>query len=244
MRGRGYLFLLSHMRGQTTLLTWLLASHPEIDGHIEQHHAYATRSDLAAMRSRIERELGAPARGRLLLDKVLHNRPPIAPAILARPDVRVIVMVRRPAATIASLVRHARARPNLAHYTDPARAADYYTRRVAGLRELAAAADGRWRFVLAEDLVRDAGGVLAGIAGWLELGEPIATSYRAFDSKPGLGDTSAHIRAGRVLNDDERPPADDAPVDIPADRLAVAVGAWQDVVLAFTGTRPPAEAAS
>ena len=58
---RGFLFLLAHMRSQSSLLAHQLASHPEIAGHSELHRRYETRADLSVMRTAIEAQLGAPA---------------------------------------------------------------------------------------------------------------------------------------------------------------------------------------
>lgn len=244
MRDRGYILVLSHMRGHTTLFAYLLASHAEIDGHLELHCSYESRADLVSMRPRIERELDAPVRGRWLMDKVLHDGHVVAPAVLARPDVRVIVMARHPAATIASQVRRSRTHANVAQYADPAVAAEYYTRRLATLRSLAPLADERWRYFAAERLVSDARGVLDPIGSWLQLQAPIPNEYRVFPHRRGSGDSSPHIGAGRVLRDDEREQPDTGPIDIPPARLAAAVRAWQDLTEAYTGTRPPEGAPS
>ncbi|HEY8241884.1 MAG TPA: hypothetical protein VII68_00375 [Casimicrobiaceae bacterium] len=243
MRDQGYILVLSHMRGHTTVFAHLLASHPEIDGHVEQHWRYETRADLVAMRARIERHLGAPARGAWLLDKLLHDRLLGSPALLDRPDVRTVVLLRHPGATIASQVRRSRTHAHVARYAEPRAAADYYIRRVGTIRSLVSRPGLRAHFVAAESFVRDPATVLEPLAAWLGLSTPIPTTFRLFGNSgtQGWGDSSRYILSGRVLRDDERPAIDTGPIDIPLDRLAAAVGAWQDLTEALTGARPSAD---
>lgn len=78
------LFLISHMRARTSLLSHIMGSHAEIAGYYEQHIAHWKRaSDLRLRASLLEERLITPDT-RYLLDKVLHvhlDPPPEAPAV-------------------------------------------------------------------------------------------------------------------------------------------------------------------
>lgn len=105
-RQTGYLFVISHMRSYSTLLTHILGSHPEIDGYAEQLRAYESRYDLSAMGPRIEQNTGERRKGRWLLDKILHNEGTMSDDVIRTPELRLLLLVRDPVTTILFLNRH------------------------------------------------------------------------------------------------------------------------------------------
>lgn len=232
---RGFLFLLAHMRSQSSLLAHLLASHPEIAGHSELHRRYETRADLTAMRAAIEAQLGAPAGVRWLVDKVLHNQLSIDPRILARSDVRAIVLLRRPAASIASMVRMTRTHAPDQPYADPVNAGAYYVDRLRVLLSYEASLAPRLVFVASETLVDAPDETLASLSRWLGLARPLASTYRTFANSGvlGHGDPSEHIRVGRVLNDQERAGEPLEAIEMPPALLDEAQGVYDEAITRF-----------
>jgi len=134
------------------------------------------------MRAAIEAQLDAPAGARWLVDKVLHGRLSIVPRILARNDVRAIVLLRRPAASIASIVRMAREHLPGDLSKDPASTADHYVRRLGTIASCVPALAPRLAYVAAERLVDAPDEVLGGLSRWLGLARPLASTYRTFAS--------------------------------------------------------------
>ena len=188
------------MRSYSTLLAHLLGSHPEIGGYAERLTPYRSCLGLYALRLRLafSRELG---RRRYALDKVLHDRFSISRSVLLHRNVVPIILVRKPEPTLASIFglgTLAGARP---WYTDPEAVTRYYERRLAQLVEYGAWTRDRAIVVRSEDLVHDSQPVLTHIAEQLELGTPLSTTYRVFQhtGKPGYGDPSTRILAGRVI---------------------------------------------
>lgn len=233
---RGFLFVLGHMRSQSSLLAHLLANHGDFAGHSELHRRYDTRADLSAMRIAIEERIGAPANARWLVDKVLHNHLPIGRGILARSDVRAIVLVRRPRATIASIVRVSREHVPGSVGNDPVHAGIYYVKRLQALESYEPHLAPRLAFVASERLVDAPDEVLGGLSRWLGLAQPLVPTYRTYPTtgRNGLGDPSEYIRAGRVLRDHERvDPVRDA-IEVPADTLAEAQAAYDRAIARFS----------
>src|SRR5262245_8745309 len=95
------LFVLSHMRSYSSLLSHVLGSHPEIDGYCETHLRYRWGLDLWHLRRKVQRLTGEPLRGRYVLDKILHDYP-IARGILASQHTRAVFLLREPADVIQS----------------------------------------------------------------------------------------------------------------------------------------------
>lgn len=226
------MLLVGHMRSQSSLLAHILASHPDVAGHSELHRLYQTRADLVAMRAAIEDRLGGRTTARWLVDKVLHDRFPIELPIAARRDVRVIALLRRPRAAIASITRvsreHAPGNPG----NDPALTAGYYVDRLRTVVAIAEAAAQRVCFVRSEDLVDTPGRVLDGLTRFLALDPPLAPTYRTFANTGmvGKGDPSEYIKAGRVLRDHERPDAARDAIEVPDAALARAQAAYDEAV--------------
>ena len=101
-RRRSPLFILSHMRSYSSVLSHVLGSHPEIDGYCETHLRYRFALDFLRLQWRVRRLTGEPLSGRFVLDKILHNYS-LASSVLERPQARVIFLLRQPADVLRSL---------------------------------------------------------------------------------------------------------------------------------------------
>jgi hypothetical protein len=195
----GYIFILSHMRSYSTLLAHLLGSHPEITGYAERGISYRSSMKLYGLRLRmtLSRELG---RARYVLDKVLHDRYRISKRVLVRHDVVPIILVRRPEPTLASIFGLGALTGARGWYTDAEAVTRYYERRLARLAEYGSWTRDRAIVVRSEDLMGSTPRVLTRLTHALELQSPLAPTYRLFEhtGKPGYGDPSPRILAGRV----------------------------------------------
>lgn len=191
---RGAIFLISHMRGYTTLLSHQLGSHPEIAGYAEMHQNYRNALDFIGLAEKIERAGAGLPHGRWLLDKILHPCR-IADGVLQRDDLALLISARPPRPTLTSIIkgRHGG--------LDNERAAgDYYLARLRELRSLIERRDGRVLFIEAEALIASPAATLAGIAGYLGLSSGLSASYRSFPltGRKKFGDSSAWIHSGHI----------------------------------------------
>lgn len=211
LRGRSYIFLLSHMRGYTSLLSHILGSHPEISGYAEASNSYHTALDLLKLRCMAFYHGNYKPDCRYFLDKILHNKFQISDAVLKRDDIRYVFMIRQPLATVKSTVAlRLKKKPQQAsinrYHLRPATVEQVMSQYIDRLRMLATLGDRLHRcgkqalIIRAEDLVQDARPVLDAIEEYLDLRTALDQHYSVFDrtGASGFGDTSDFIRKGKI----------------------------------------------
>lgn len=226
------IFLLSHMRANTSLFGHLLGSHPQVEGYYEMHIGYYSWRSLWRQKWRHFADHDAKPGSRYMFDKVLHNGHEVSLDLLRRPDSHTVMMLRSPVISIKSLVVLYRATsPHLPEAT-PEGAARYYIDRLNTLADTAQALPKRYFYLDAEGLVTDTGPTLRALGDWLELTTPIPTAYQTF-SKTGCGqagDTSARLKSGTVSRESNDYPD----IRVPEALIAEATDAYRrqrDVLL-------------
>jgi hypothetical protein len=214
----GYIFVVSHMRSFSSLLCHILGSHDEISGYAETHQPYLGMIDLQELKRRVQDTTGEVASGKYVLDKILHNKIPIAPNVLTRPDVKVLFLVRNAEDTMRSILNMTHA---LGYKWSPAQALDYYVNRLQRIETYSAQLQRDALFVEAERLIDDTDAVLNGLSRWLDLEQPLTANYRTFKftGAAGYGDPFPTILAGEVIKDAKERRGVRVPLAIPQDVL-------------------------
>jgi len=134
LRDRQIVFILSHMRAGSSVLTRVLSSHPEVCGVGELHRVYRTELDLDDLTIWLAWYAGSKLRqSRFVLDKLLHNRLLPDPALLTRANIKCIFLLREPESSIKSMVTRLSRRDV---FGNPERAVEYYTARLARLADM------------------------------------------------------------------------------------------------------------
>jgi hypothetical protein len=214
--------ILGHMRSGSTLLLHLLQTHPEVAALGERNRSYGDGADLAQLVIATRRAQARPLR-RLcyVADQINHNQFTPVPGLLARPRVRVLFLLRAPAAALASLLELSR-RFYRGSWT-PARAVDYYCERLAGLERLAAPLSrrGQAAFLSYEALTNRPQAVLADLSAFLGLAPQLHAEYPEQPYTGKRGDPGERIRTGRIL------PAAHVEADIDPALLACATAAHE-----------------
>jgi len=198
--GHRNIFLLSHMRANTSLFGHLVGSHPWIEGYYEMHIGYFSWKSL--WRQKLRHFAGHPAKpgARFMFDKLLHDGHHVAPALLLRPGTRTIFMTRGPEQSVKSLVVLYRNHlPHLPEATVQG-AVDYYVQRLASLARTAATPGLRYFYIDAERLIEDTGATVGALSSWLGLPTPIPTRYETFEQtgRGHGGDHSERLKSGEV----------------------------------------------
>lgn len=193
------LFILSHMRSYSSVLSHVLGSHPQIDGYCETHLRYRFSFDLLRLKWRVRRLTGEPLRGRYVLDKILHNYP-VASAILENPRTRAILLLRQPVDVVQSIVHMGRHLDANEWNSNVANATSYYVKRLSQLAQLARTFGKRAAFVESEMLLTRTDETLAFVQHFLDLDSPLERRYRSFakTGQPGYGDPSEMIHSGEI----------------------------------------------
>jgi hypothetical protein len=213
LKERQYIFVLSHMRSYSTLLTHILGSHPQISGYSEPRKgrgSYRTNLDLLKLRTLINYHGNYKPDCSFFLDKLLHEEADISDSILRRRTAYVIFFVREPAATLRSIVALHRkyvqeGSPRGASAIPPTaeNAFVYYQGR---LRSLVDTAERLHRFsrpalvIRADELINTAPLLLRRIESFLQLRTTLQECYSVFEHTGAwdYGDTSEFIRKGTI----------------------------------------------
>ena len=207
------IFLLSHMRANTSLFGHLMGSHPEVEGYYEMHIGYYSWRSLWRQKLlHFARHSGKPG-ARYMFDKVLHDGHHVAPTLLQRPSSHTILMLRKPEQSIRSLVVLYRGQaPHLPEATAEG-AAQYYIDRLATLQSTAATLNGRYFYLDAEALIGQTDATLATLSAWLGLKSTIPSTYETFThtGQGNAGDHSSRLRSGQV----DRSRSDYSAIDVP-----------------------------
>jgi hypothetical protein len=201
-----YIFVLSHMRSYSSLLSHILGSHPDIRGAGEMHQRYTSRKHLLKLRYRTAVVTDDRQRRRYVLDKSLHDHYPISSSILQRDDVALIFLLRQPVPTVRSIINlgNHKSRPSsTAPYTDMDWITGYYTARLTNLANYACCKQAGSVFLDSERLLNDTHRVLHNLSTWLGLTTDLIPTYSIFPAtgKTGYGDSLDRIYKGTVVHE-------------------------------------------
>jgi hypothetical protein len=218
------IFLLSHMRANTSLLGHLMGSHPEIEGYYEMHIGYFSWKSLWRQKYLYLSTHRTKPESRYMFDKVLHDSHYVRPELLMRKHSRTLMMLRSPEQSIKSLMTlYRQRRPELPEATAEG-ATRYYVDRLATLADTAHAIRSRYFYLDAECLITATAPTLAAMSEWLGLQSLIPAQYSTF-AKTGhgnSGDDSSRLKSGKV---DDRT-ADYSCIDVPATLMRAAQDAY------------------
>lgn len=227
-----YIFLCSHMRGYTTLLSHILGNHEEIAGYTENHQSYSSKFNFKQLELKQGLLLGTTNLPEYLSDKVLHNKYKIATKFLHHPNVYSIFMIRKPEKTIKSIINMGQTYTiTSSWYKNPERVTDYYIKRIKALKKYANKNPKNYHFLLAEDLINDSANALHNITSFLHLSSPLKENYDTFGltGKNVFGDPSEKIKEGKIISKQ----SDYNDILIDPKLLKKAREAYEDVIIAM-----------
>jgi len=203
------LLLLGHMRSGSTLLLHLLLTHPAVAALGERNAVYASRGDLARLALATRASARAPLRRlRYVADQVNHNRFTPNSWLLGDPRVRVLFMLRKPEASLVSLLELSRI-----HYEgswSALGAVNYYVERLGFLTKLAASLPSAKcaALVTYETLTDSPQQTLEALRIYLELQHGFSQTYSTQPFTGSRGDPGPNIRVGRILRRQSTPSVD------------------------------------
>lgn len=232
------------MRACTSVLGHVLGSHPEIDGYYELHRSYRCADDLDRQRAQLTCNDPAKPGARYVFDKLLHNDYTVDLALPALADAVVLVSLRPPAPTLASIVGLFAGKAPDDAYASPHGAAQYYLERLSRLAGFAAENPGRYHYFDASLVRTDPPRLLTTLADWLALASPLSEHYQRFSQTGvvGAGDSSPALRAGQVLRTTPPPPALAIPPELRAETDAAYRAVRRRLITLAAATRLADEA--
>ncbi len=210
-RRRNWVFLLSHMRANTSLFGHILGSNPCIEGYYELHESYQLPSDLAHAKKKYYRSHCPKTGATYLFDKLLHNHHTLNASLVGEED-KLIIMIREPEATIRSILKIFADKPD-SQWADRESAERYYVERLQELSHLSHIFKGRYVFLKSEALILDTAHTLQALSHFLELPVLLSDRYETFSKtgQRGFGDSSSHITSGKIVKEKD---ADAPPVEV------------------------------
>ena len=217
-----YLFILSHMRSRSSVLSHILGSNDGICGYSELQHSYIQYTDLMQLKEDLYDDLKCNFRGKYLLDKLLHNELVISKEVFETASPKIIFLLRTPESSIKSIVNMGYF-SGMDWYRTPENALEYYCRRLEHLAMYAEIFDGDAFFLESDDLLNNTDQVLRTLTEWLNLHTSLVNRYRKFNhtGKSGCGDRSENIQTGRLIKTKGYPD-----IEIPPEVLQVAESSY------------------
>ncbi|MDY6782651.1 MAG: sulfotransferase [Cyanobacteriota bacterium] len=202
------LFILSHMRSGSSLLTHILSSNPEIMGYGETHLQYASEADFkklmlkVCLRSQESRGFEVFERlnmnSRYILDKVLHNNKFINTEFIKSENLYFIFLIREPQRSLASICE-------LKQNWNSEQALRYYAGRLDYLQQYARIINGKKRslFITYEQLLNQSNLVFEGLQKLLNTQNPFSEEYQILKTTgmKSVGDSKGNIKAGRIVRE-------------------------------------------
>lgn len=193
-----HLFVFSHMRSRSSLLSHILGSNPGICGYSELHQDYNAQLNLFALRAALNQEQQCSLENKYLLDKLLFSRQ-VSDAVLEMAKPKVILLLRRPNDSIRSLIKMGRS-TSIEWHGDPEAVSSYYRASMVWLQGFAERLGGDFFFIESDSLIENTQCVLEQLTKWLSLEEALKENYVIFKNtgKAWHGDPSSNIRTGYV----------------------------------------------
>ncbi|MBE9526557.1 MAG: hypothetical protein IME94_06230 [Proteobacteria bacterium] len=215
------IFLLSHMRANTSLISHILGSHPQISGYYEMHHSYVSENDLITQQQILLDNDTLKTSSHYLFDKLLHNKYELAVENMNLTNAKILVSMRSAEQSIKSIVNLFRNKKGKHAYAEPELATCYYIERMKKLVQFCETNKTNYYYYDAELIRSEAKLLLSQLQKWLQLGSPLTENYQLFPltGKPRSGDSSENMKKGRIVKQNSN--YDD--IKIPEDLLQQAI---------------------
>lgn len=200
------LFILSHMRSGSSLLTHLLNANPEIIGYGETHIQYTSAQDFKNLClkvyfhsrefTKIEDLKKLQMNQKYVLDKVLHDNKFLREDFLNCEEIYALFLLREPQRSLPSML-------NLKPHWNEQNAYDYYIKRLSSLVRYAQLINSQKRtmFLTYEQLLNHTDLVFTTLKDILETRANFSEQYEVLKTTgmPSIGDYKGNIKAGRII---------------------------------------------
>ncbi len=200
------LFILSHMRSGSSLLTHLLISNPAIIGYGETHIQYSSEADFkrliyqAYWQSQEFRKFddlqNLKMNHQYILDKVLHGNKFLKEDFLTSENLYVIFLVREPERTVASMLDQ---KP---HWSEDD-AVRYYNGRLVELERYSKIINSKERTLLLthDQIINQSELVFQGLQNFLGTEVGFSEEYKILKTTGmrSVGDFKENIKSGRIV---------------------------------------------
>lgn len=196
------IFVLSHMRSGSSLLSHILNSNPEIIGYGETHQRYESVQDFKSLIFRIywlNREMDM--NHTYLFDKILHNHKIVNNSILTSENLHSIFLLREPKRTLSSIL-------DIKPHLTEEQATNYYINRLLDLEVYARLINSKDRCLLIkyDQLIKKSDLVFQKLQRFLKTQKGFSEKYDLMRTTGmrGIGDSSDNIHAGQIIRQERK----------------------------------------
>lgn len=197
-----HVFLISHMRANTSLFGHIVGSSPEISGYYEMHTGYYSWKSLLKQKVMFHTENSKEVPTKFYFDKILHSEHYLDESILNRENCSFIFMLRSPERTIKSLCKLYRRVEPEHDFSSVEGAATYYAKRLSDMSGIISNIKdiSKVTYLDAECLVDKTDEALEFLGRRIGLKKNLTPEYNKFEltGKKKYGDSSEKIDLGHV----------------------------------------------
>lgn len=200
------IFVLSHMRSGSSLLTHILISNPEIKGYGETHIRYSSETDLKQLMfknyfhsqtfTNIQDLEKLSMNHTYILDKLLHDNKLLNENLLQSENFYFIFLIREAQRSLVSMLDH---KP---HWTEKD-AIQYYNQRLSTLTRYAQIINNKNKSLLItyNQLINETDAVLTALQTFLNTQTKFAENYQVLNTTGmrNVGDFKENIRSGKII---------------------------------------------
>ncbi len=174
------IYLLSHMRANTSLISHIFGSHPQIIGYYEMHHSYVSENDLITQQQILLDNNTLKNSSHYLFDKLLHNKYELAVENLNLTNAKILVSIRSAEQSIKSIVNLFRNKKEKHAYAMHELATRYYIERIKKLAEFCGTNKTNYYYYDAKLIRSELKLLLNQLQKWLQLESPLTEEYQLF----------------------------------------------------------------
>ena len=201
LNGKKHLFLLSHMRANTSLMGHLLGSHPEINGYYEMHIGYYSAKSLLRQKALYCEAHSLKPKSTYMFDKVLHNEHEVTDAMLTNSRCHFLISIRAPEYAVPSIVSLYRKAHPEHEFIEPKNAAHYYCQRLEALAAMVKRCAFDYLYLDADVIKVNPSDTLERLTSYLALSSPLTSRYEKMHNtgKAKAGDSSSSLMSGEII---------------------------------------------
>ena len=201
LRSKPYkiLFILSHMRSGSSLLTHILNSNSEIIGYGETHLNYASEANFKDLIFKVYWKMrDYKMQHKYVLDKILHTKKITDQDLLTSNNIRAIFLIREPIRSLNSMLI-------IKPHWNEKKVLDYYVKRLAMLENYVKIINNKnySLFITHKQLLQQTDLVFQKLKTFLDTNEEFSEQYEILRTtgRSGIGDSSKNIKAGRIVRE-------------------------------------------
>jgi len=195
-----YVFILAHLRSGSSVLTHVIASHPDFVGAGETYCTYRSSSDLPKLALRISQILRKPIlRGTYVVDKINLNMFLADEVLHSDLLYKCVILIREPETTLKSLIKRGMDPNDDLFGYDEKKAVEYYINRLEVLTRYGLLLRERALLVEYDELIGRTEDTLATLTCFFGVYPAFTPNYSIHRATGRLDDRSVNIRAGRII---------------------------------------------